>query len=84
MSEIRISGVSYSYGKKTPYEMKALDNVSVDIKKGSITGIIGHTGSGKSTLVQMLNGLIEPDEGKIFIDGEEIWADRRAIRKYRF
>ena len=84
MSEIKLVGVGYSYGKKTPYEIKALDDVSVTIAKGKITGIIGHTGSGKSTLVQMLNGLIEPDCGKVLIDGEDIWEKRKEIRKYRF
>ena len=84
MSEIILSGVSYSYGKKTPYEIKALDNVSVTIARGKITGIIGHTGSGKSTLVQMLNGLIEPDSGKVKIDLQDIWENRKDIRKYRF
>ena len=84
MSEIILSGVSYSYGKKTPYEIKALDNVSVTIAQGKITGIIGHTGSGKSTLVQMLNGLIEPDAGKVKIDLQDIWENRKDIRRYRF
>ena len=84
MSEIILSGVSYSYGKKTPYEIKALDNVSVTIARGKITGIIGHTGSGKSTLVQMLNGLIEPDSGKVKIDLQDIWEKRKDIRQYRF
>jgi energy-coupling factor transport system ATP-binding protein len=84
MSEIILSGVDYSYGKKTPYEIKALDNVSVTIARGRITGIIGHTGSGKSTLVQMLNGLIEPDSGKVIIDREDIWENRKDIRRYRF
>ena len=84
MSEIILSGVGYSYGKKTPYETKALDNVSVTIARGKITGIIGHTGSGKSTLVQMLNGLIEPDKGKVKIDLQDIWENRKDIRRYRF
>ena len=84
MSEIILEGVSYSYGKKTPYEILALDNVNVKIPRGKITGIIGHTGSGKSTLVQMLNGLIRPDAGKILIDGEDIWAKPKEITKYRF
>ncbi len=84
MSEIILDGVSYSYGKKTPFEIKALDNVSVKIESGMITGIIGHTGSGKSTLVQMLNGLIEPDCGRVIVDGTDMWSDRKDIRKYRF
>ena len=84
MSEIILEGVSYSYGKKTPYEILALNNVSVKIPRGKITGIIGHTGSGKSTLVQMLNGLIKPDSGRVLIDGEDIWQKPKEITKYRF
>ncbi len=84
MSEIKLEGVSYSYGKKTPYEIKALDGVSLTIPRGKITGIIGHTGSGKSTLVQMLNGLLAPDCGKVLIDGEDIWEKPKEITKYRF
>ena len=84
MSEIILEGVSYSYGKKTPYEILALDNVNVKIPKGKTTGIIGHTGSGKSTLVQMLNGLIRPDAGRVLIDGIDIWEKPKEITKYRF
>ena len=84
MSEIILEGVSYSYGKKTPYEILALNNVNVKIPHGKITGIIGHTGSGKSTLVQMLNGLIRPDAGRVLIDGENIWEKPAEITKYRF
>lgn len=84
MSEILLDGVSYVYGKGTPYEIKALDNVNIKIADGKITGIIGHTGSGKSTLVQLLNGLLQPDEGKIIIDSENIWEKPKEIRKYRF
>jgi len=84
MSEILLEGVSYSYGKKTPYEIKALDNVNIKISRGKITGIIGHTGSGKSTLVQMLNGLLRPDEGRVLIDGVDIWEKPKEIAKYRF
>ena len=84
MSEIILDGVSYSYGKKTPYEIKALDGVNIKISAGKITGIIGHTGSGKSTLVQAIGGLIEPDEGKVLLDGKDIWENRKEIRNHRF
>ena len=84
MSEIILDGVSYSYGKKTPYEIKALDGVNIKISAGEITGIIGHTGSGKSTLVQAIGGLIEPDEGRVLLDGKDIWQHRKDIRNHRF
>ena len=84
MSEIILEGVSYSYGKKTPYEILALNNVNVRIPHGKTTGIIGHTGSGKSTLVQMLNGLMRPDAGRVLIDGEDLWEKPKEITKYRF
>ena len=84
MSEIILEGVSYSYGKKTPYEILALNNANVKIPHGKTTGIIGHTGSGKSTLVQMLNGLMRPDAGRVLIDGEDIWEKPKEITKYRF
>ena len=84
MSEIILDGVSYSYGKKTPYEIKALDGVNIKISDGKITGIIGHTGSGKSTLVQAIGGLIEPDEGRVLFCGKDIWENRKEIRNHRF
>ena len=84
MSEIILDGVSYSYGKKTPYEIKALDGVNIKISAGKITGIIGHTGSGKSTLVQAIGGLIEPDDGRVLLDGKNIWENRKEIRNHRF
>ena len=84
MSKIIVENVSYVYSAKTPFEAKALDDVSISIEKNKITGIIGHTGSGKSTLVQMFNGLIRPTKGKILLDGEDIWAKPREIGKIRF
>ena len=84
MSLITLEGVSYSYGKKTPYEIKALDCVNIKIASDKITGIIGHTGSGKSTLVQTICGLVEPDEGRILIDGKDLWQNRKEIRNHRF
>jgi len=84
MPNTEIQNLSYTYNKGTQSAQKALDNVSLTIKSGAITGIIGHTGSGKSTLVQMLNGLLKPDEGKVIIDGIDIWAEPKKIREVRF
>jgi energy-coupling factor transport system ATP-binding protein len=80
---ISIENLSYIYSAGTPFEKAAVDDVSIDIEKGEFIGVIGHTGSGKSTFVQHLNGLLKPTSGKIFIDGQDIWekgVDRRAIR----
>ena len=84
MAEISTQGVSYSHAKGTPYEIKALDGVTLSIPHGMITGIIGHTGSGKSTLVEMFNGILKPSEGRVCIDSEDIWAKPKEIRKVRF
>ena len=84
MSEITLENISYFHGKDTPYEIKALDDVSAKIEKGKLTGIIGHTGSGKSTLVQMFNGILKPFGGRVLLDGEDIWAKHKEIRKIRF
>lgn len=84
MSEITLQNLSYYHGKDTPYEIKALDDINSKIEKGKITGIIGHTGSGKSTLVQMFNGILKPFHGKILLDGEDIWSKPKEIRKVRF
>ncbi|MBE6573206.1 MAG: energy-coupling factor transporter ATPase [Ruminococcaceae bacterium] len=84
MAKIELSGVGYTYSVDTPFEKKAVNNINIEIKEGSITGIIGHTGSGKSTLVQMLNGLIAPTEGKVTIDGVDINADKKKLRDIRF
>ncbi len=72
---IRVENISYVYGKGTPYEKKALAGVDLTIEKGEFVGIIGHTGSGKSTLIQHLNGLIHPTEGRVLVDGVDL-ADK--------
>ncbi len=84
-TKLSLSGVSYVYSARTPFEMQALNDVSIDFPAGKITGIIGHTGSGKSTIAQMLNGLLKPTAGTVFLDGEDIFADkkRRATVCYR-
>lgn len=81
---LELKNLSFVYGQKTPFEKRAVDNVSLSIEKGEFIGIIGHTGSGKSTLVQMLNGLIQPTEGQVLLDGEDIWQNPKDIRKVRF
>lgn len=82
--KLRLENISFIYSKGTPFEMKALDNVSLDIHRGKLTGIIGHTGSGKSTLVQLLNGLTTPTSGRVLLDGEDIWTKPKEIGKIRF
>ena len=84
MSEITLENIDYFHGKGTPYEIKALDDINATVKKGVITGIIGHTGSGKSTLVQLFNGILTPANGRVLLDGEDIWAKPKEIRKVRF
>ena len=85
MNEIlKIENLSYVYGKGTPFEKVALDNVSVSFEKGKITGLIGHTGSGKSTLVNLLNGLLKPTSGRVYLDGKDIWENPKEISKIRF
>lgn len=81
---IETCNLSYVYSKDTPFEKIALDKINLSIKKGSFVGIIGHTGSGKSTLVQHFNGLLKPSKGKIYIEGKDMWAKREEIYKYRF
>lgn len=83
-SILELKNLSFVYGQGTPFEKRAVDNVNLSINKGEFVGIIGHTGSGKSTLVQMLNGLIKPTEGQVLFDGEDIWKKPKEIRKIRF
>lgn len=81
---IKVENVSYIYGKGTPFQKLALDNVSIGFEKGKITGLIGHTGSGKSTLVSLLNGLSKPTEGRVLLNGVDIWDKPKEIAKIRF
>lgn len=83
MYKLEVKGVTHIYGAKTPFEKTALSAVNVGFESGQITGLIGHTGSGKSTLVQMLNGLIRPQSGEILLDGEDIWARPKEIGRVR-
>ena len=84
MSKIRLENISYVYGPGTPFEMHALDDVTLDIRENAVTGLIGHTGSGKSTLVQLLNGLSKPTSGRVLLDGVDIWQKPKEIKQVRF
>ena len=81
---IKLENVSYTYMSGGPFEKKALDGVSLQIDPGEFVGIIGHTGSGKSTMIQLLNGLLKPDGGKVIIDGEDLSDKKTDLRKIRF
>ncbi len=84
MALLKTEGLTYVYSQGTPFEKKAINNVNLEIEKGEFIGVIGHTGSGKSTLIQHFNGLLRPTSGKIFLDGEDIWADKSKIKQVRF
>ena len=84
MAVLSLEHVSYIYGEGTPFEIKALDDVSLTVREGSVTGIIGHTGSGKSTMVQLFNGLEKPMQGRVLLDGQDIFADPKKMREIRF
>ena len=81
---IRIENLTHTYGEGTPFCRSAVQDMSLDIYRGEFLGIIGHTGSGKSTLIQHLNGLLKPTGGRVLLDGEDIWADPKKIRSVRF
>ncbi len=84
MAIIKTENLSYVYGEGTPFRKVAVDNVNLEIENGEMVGVIGHTGSGKSTLIQHLNGLLKPTSGKVFIDGEELWQEKERLRQIRF
>lgn len=81
---LEVKNLTYIYSAGTPFEHKALDNVSFSVRRGEFIGIIGHTGSGKSTLMQQLNGLLKPTSGSVLLDGRDIWADKQQTRQARF
>ena len=81
---LELRGVSYDYNSKTPFATAALRDVSIGFEEGKVTGVIGHTGSGKSTLVQLLNGLLRPSAGQVLLRGKDIWEKPKEISKVRF
>ena len=81
---LRCEHLSYIYSQGTPFEKGAIQDVNLEIARGEFVGIIGHTGSGKSTLIQHFNGLLRPTLGRIYIDGHDLWSDKSKLREYRF
>ena len=81
---LQVQNLHHIYSAGTPFEHTALDDVTFSVERGEFIGIIGHTGSGKSTLMQHLNGLLKPTSGKILLDGQDIWADKKLTRQCRF
>ena len=81
---IRIEHLTHTYSAGTPFQRNAVEDVSLDIMPGEFLGIIGHTGSGKSTLIQHLNGLLRPTQGRVLLNGKDIWAEPKKIRQVRF
>ena len=81
---LQIQNLTHIYSAGTPFEHTALEDVSFSVNRGEFIGIIGHTGSGKSTLMQHLNGLLKPTSGKVILDGVDIWSDKKTTRQARF
>jgi len=81
---LQVQNLTYTYSAGTPFEHKALDNMNFSVERGEFIGIIGHTGSGKSTLMQHLNGLLKPTSGSVLLDGKDIWSDKKLTRQARF
>lgn len=84
MAILTTEGLTYTYSAGTPFEKTAVDHVNLSIDDNTMCGVIGHTGSGKSTLMQHFNGLLKPSEGKVLLGGQDIWADKKRLRDVRF
>ena len=81
---IQVKNLTHTYSAGTPFERSAVQGMNIDVMPGEFLGIIGHTGSGKSTLIQHLNGLLKPTSGQVLLDGKDIWENPKEIRKVRF
>ena len=81
---LQVRNLNYIYSMGTPFQHQALENVTFSVNRGEFIGVIGHTGSGKSTLMQQLNGLLKPTSGEILLDGKDIWSDKKLTRQARF
>lgn len=81
---IETIGLTHYYSKGTVQQVAAINDVNLTIEKGELVGVIGHTGSGKSTLISHFNGLLKPDAGKVLVDGTDIWKDKETLRNTRF
>ena len=84
MAVLKTENLTYTYSQGTPFEKMAVKNVNLEIEEGELVCVMGHTGSGKSTLIQHFNGLLMPTSGKVYLDGEDIWKDKKKIRDVRF
>lgn len=84
MSLIKTENLSYIYSPDTPFQKLAIDDINIEINQKDLIGIMGHTGSGKSTLIQHLNGLLKPTNGKVFFNGVDIWKEKKKMNKVRF
>lgn len=84
MAILKTEELTYVYSQGTPFEKTAVDHVDLEIEEGEMIGVMGHTGSGKSTLIQHFNGLLRPTSGRILLDGEDIWEKKENIRNVRF
>ncbi len=84
MAILKTEGLTYTYSIGTPFEKTAVDHVDLCIEENLMVGVIGHTGSGKSTLMQHFNGLLRPTSGRVMLEGEDIWADKKKLREVRF
>ena len=84
MPVIETKDLTYTYGIGTPFCRTAVDHVNIRVEKGEFLGLIGHTGSGKSTLIQQFNGLLRPTSGTVLLNGKDIWAEPKKIRSVRF
>ncbi|MCM1505633.1 MAG: energy-coupling factor transporter ATPase [Ruminococcus flavefaciens] len=84
MAVLKTEDLTYVYSQGTPFEKTAVDHVNLEIEEGEMVGVMGHTGSGKSTLIQHFNGLLKATSGKVYLDGKDIWEDKNKIRDVRF
>ena len=81
---LQIEHLTHTYSAGTPFQRSAVEDMNLSVMDGEFLGIIGHTGSGKSTLIQHLNGLLKPTSGRILLQGRDIWAEPKKIRDVRF
>lgn len=84
MAILKTEHLTYQYSPGTPFAITALEDVNLEIEEGELVAVIGHTGSGKSTLIQHFNGLLKPTEGKVYVDGQDIWESKQSLHQSRF
>lgn len=84
MAILKTEHLTYSYSTGTPFEVTAIEDINIEIQPGELVAVIGHTGSGKSTLIQHFNGLLKPQTGTVLVDGQDIWENKKTLRASRF